>query len=104
MEKCVCLHYGSKNLGSNYLIINQPVINADNSADLGVTRTCDFRYKEHVNQICLKASRMAGMVLKLFSSKDIRFLTQVFVTYVRPLAEYASVIWNPARVGSCVQL
>ena len=78
--------------------------NADSSVDLGVTRTCDFRYNDHVNQTCLKASRMAGMVFKLFSSKDIRFLTQVLITYVRPLTEYASVLWNPADVGSCVQL
>ena len=104
MEKCVCLHYGSKNWRSIYVINDQPVQNADSSADLGVTRTCDFRYNDHVNQICFKARRLAGMVFKLFSSKDIRFLTQVFITYIRPLTEYASVKWNPADVSSCVQL
>ena len=75
MEKCVCLHYGSNNQRSNYVINDQLVQNADSCADLGVTRTCDFRYNDHVNQICLKASRLAEMVFKLFSSKDIRFLT-----------------------------
>ena len=100
MEKCVYLHYGSKNHSSNYVINDQPVQNADSSADLGVIRTCNFRYNDHVKQICLKASRLAGMVFKLFSSKDIHFLTQVFITYVRPLTEYAYVIWNPADVSS----
>ena len=104
IEKCVYLHYGSKNHKSNYVINNQPVQNADSSADLGVIRTCNFRYNDHANQICLKASRLAGMVFKLFSSKDIHFLTQVFISYVRPLTEYACVIWNPADVSSCVQL
>ena len=96
--------YGSINQRSNYVINDQPVQNADSSADLGVTRTCDFRYNDHVKQICHKASRLAGMVLKLFPSKDICFSTQVFITYVRPLTEYASVTWNPADIGSCVQL
>ena len=104
MEKCVCLHYGNKNQRLNYVIKDQPVQNADSSAELGVTRTCDFRNNDHVNKICLTVSHLAGMVFKLFSSKDFRFLTQVFITYVRLLTEYASVIRNPADVGSCVQL
>ena len=62
MEKCVCLYYGSKNQRSNYIINNQLVQNANSSADLGITRTCDFRYNDHVNQICLKSSCLARMV------------------------------------------
>ena len=68
MEKCICLHYGSSDQRSNYVINNQPVQDADSSADLRVTRTCNFRYNDHVNQICLKASRMAVMVFKHISS------------------------------------
>ena len=69
MEKCVCLDYGSKNHRSNHVINDQPLQNADISADLGVTRTCDFRYNDHVNQIFLKASRLAEIVFKLFHPK-----------------------------------
>ena len=36
--------------------------NADSIADLGVIKTCDFRYNDHANQICLKVSRLARII------------------------------------------
>jgi hypothetical protein len=63
--------------------------------DLGVLRTDDFSYAKHIHSICLKANRICGMVLRLFTTKSVEFKMRVFQTYIRPIIEYAAPVWNP---------
>ena len=42
-----------------------------------------------------KASLRAKLILKCFQSPDPKLLTRAFCVFVRPILEYASVIWNP---------
>jgi len=42
-----------------------------------------------------KASLCAKLILKCFPSRDPKLLTKAFCVFVRPILEYASVIWNP---------
>ena len=36
------------------------------------------------------------MIHRCFASRNVELLTRAFVTYVRPLLEYNSVIWSPS--------
>ena len=45
--------------------------------------------------IYIKAHQRASMIHRCFISQNVELLTQAFVTYVRPLLEYSSVIWSP---------
>ena len=42
-----------------------------------------------------KAHRRAKLILRTFISKDVNLLVHAFITYVRPLLEYNTVIWSP---------
>ena len=46
-----------------------------------------------------KANARAKLILKCFLSCDPTFLTKAFTTYVRPLLEYDTVVWNPSCIG-----
>ena len=37
-----------------------------------------------------------GLLFRGFLSRDISFLRAAFVTYIRPLVEYCSVVWSPS--------
>ena len=94
--KCMCIHYGLHNKKRSYSINSTTIKNTDQCAGLGVTRTSNFHYKVHVDALCLKAARLSGMVATL-SMRSSEFLMKLFLMYIRPSLEYASIIWNPQR-------
>ena len=67
--------------------------------NLGLWRTSDFLYTEHIRSIVDKALRCSSMLLRAFSSRQRAFMLKSFVTYVRPIVEYALSLWNPTQVG-----
>jgi hypothetical protein len=44
------------------------------------------------------------MVAKIFASHDRDFLIKLYCAYIRPVVEYASPVWLPEDVASCVLL
>ena len=64
-------------------------------SDLGVTVDTRLKFSTHVSNICVKAHRKDNLILRCFESRNISSLTAAFKTYVRPVLEYCSVVWNP---------
>ena len=58
--------------------------------DLGVLRRKTFCYDKHAQKVALKATKLTGMMMKIFSSRESAFLRQLFVSYIRPTLEYAA--------------
>ena len=82
-EKSMTLHFGKGNIKMQY-VMNCKVIASDNGCiDLGVYRSDTGSYEPHARSVALKASRLAGMVLKIFSTREPDFLKCLFVTNVR---------------------
>jgi len=46
----------------------------------------------------------ASLIHKCFLSKDATTLTKACVIYVRPILEYASIIWSPFHLGEIAKL
>jgi len=63
--------------------------------DLGVSYDDKLRFKPHIDQMVAKASLRANLFLKCFQSRDPKLLTKALCVFLRPILEYASVIWNP---------
>ena len=63
--------------------------------DLGVIIASDLKFSSHVSQTAAKAHARASLILKCFISKDPITLVKAFITYVRPILEYASSMWSP---------
>ena len=64
--------------------------------DLGVLLNSDLSYSKHVDMIRPKAFKLPGLIrrncLRQFSKSSNRLL---YIAFVRPQIEYASVVWNP---------
>ena len=44
-----------------------------------------------------KATQRVGILFRGFLTHDLTFMRKVFITYIRPLLEYNSVVWNPYK-------
>ena len=97
--KCQCLHLGRKNINHVYSLGAAVMSVVNQCTDLGLLRTSDFLYTEHIRSIVDKALRCSGMLLRAFFSRQHAFMLKLFVTYVRPIVEYASSVWNLTQVG-----
>ena len=51
--KCIFLHYGVHNENYNYSVNGEAIKSVDKCADLGVIRTADFKYNQHIASLCL---------------------------------------------------
>ena len=66
--------------------------------DLGVQICSNLSFMSHINAIVVKAHARANLIHKCFISRDATTIVKAFVTYVRPILEYASVTWSPYHV------
>ena len=52
-------------------------------------------FSSHIDANVSKASQRLGLLFRGFISRDLDFLRRAFITYIRPLLEYNSVVWSP---------
>ena len=79
----------------NYCINGIPISTSTTTRDLGVLIDSQLSYNDHITQITSKASQRVGALFRGFLCRDLQFLRRVYITYIRPMLEYCSVIWNP---------
>ena len=63
---------------------------------LGITFTQDGSWSTHIDNICKKTRKIMGMIYRQFyefSSEET--LLNLYRSLVRPLLEYACIIWDP---------
>jgi len=72
--------------------------------DLGVLISNDLQPSVHVNDIVSRAHKRAAAILRAFVTRDSSLLMRAFLTYVRPILEYNSIIWSPCAVGDIVAI
>ena len=98
VNKCCVLSVG-KNVRDVTVRANGCVLPVvESMRDLGVTISRDLSPSVHVNDVVSRAHKRAAAVLRGFVSRDIQLLMRAFITYVRPIVEYNSVIWSPYSV------
>ena len=66
--------------------------------DLGITITSDLHFTSHINTIVSKALQRTSILFRGFLSRDIQLMRRSFITYIRPLIEFNSVVWNPTQI------
>jgi ribonucleases P/MRP protein subunit RPP40 len=97
-QKCSVMSIG-RSVNNNCLKLDSDVVQSVNTVkDLGVQVCSSLTFTLHINKIVAKAHARANLIHKCFLSKDATTLTKAFVTYVRPILEYSSVIWSPHHV------
>lgn len=95
--KSVYCHITKKRstLPFQYCIGNTELGNVESFKYLGVTFTRDLTWSKHIDNICSSAyKKLCFLRHKLkHATKEIK--TVAYKTYVRPILEYASVVWDP---------
>ena len=61
---------------------------------LGLTLSHDGKCHEHIQSISSSASIVLGMIRKLKFSLNRKSLNKIYLSLLRPLFEYASIIWD----------
>ena len=95
VNKCCVMNIGVENC-SPYLTLDNSVLPVvSHTRDLGVIVRNDLSPSTHVDDIVSKAHRRSKLILRTFVSRDVKLLVRAFITYVRPLLEYNTVVWSP---------
>ncbi|MEM7163782.1 MAG: reverse transcriptase family protein, partial [Bacteroidota bacterium] len=104
IQKCFVLHLGFNNPKTTYSIHNMPLSSAETIRDLGIEVSSDLKFAAHITQITNKCIRLVHNVFRSFQYKEREFLIKIFCTFIRPILEYGSEVWNPYHIGEIKQL
>ena len=64
--------------------------------DLGVLVTSDLKWNTHISNVCQRAKRLLGCLYrKVYKQVNSLFLLRLYLAIVRPVLEYASIVWDP---------
>ena len=78
-----------------YIINNHTLHSVRTIRDLGIEVDSRLRYEPHVNIIIHRAAVISRLLRISLVSTDWRILKLAFCTFVRPILEYGSQVWNP---------
>ena len=62
--------------------------------DIGVDIDSFLHFDKHVDRIVAKAYSRIGLLFRGFVSRNLNVFRQAYITYIRPLLEYASNVWS----------
>lgn len=65
---------------------------------LGVHITNSLSWSDHINHVTSKSNRMLGYLKRNFPVAPTFLKKQLYITYIRPLLEYAACVWDPGHV------
>jgi hypothetical protein len=66
--------------------------------DLGVIIDSKLSFESHVSSIVSKARQRVSILFRGFVTCNLYVIRQAFVTYIRPILEYNSIVWNPSFI------
>ena len=98
VNKTNCLVTGNCKHQPNYYVNGQLVCNVSEACDLGVMVESNLKFKMHCNRIAKKAYFILYNMFKTFENHGDTFYLKLYCTYVRPILESASEVWNPKEI------
>ena len=99
VSKCNVMHMGRGNENCSYILdVNNGVTEINKCTeekDLGVIFDQKLSFDAHIQSIIKKANRNLGIIRRAFSFLDKSTFLLLYKALVRPILEYANVIWHP---------
>ena len=99
IAKCMVMHYGHNNKKSPLFIDGQQLNTTESERDLGVIFSNNLKWRNQIITCVGKANQILGMIRKCFVHMDVKLLRSLYVTFVRPLLEFAIPVWSPIQKG-----
>jgi len=72
--------------------------------DLGILIDNKLTMSQHICTVVKKSQTRASLIVKCFHSRHRATLLKAFITYVRPLLEYATPVWTPYSVKDVTKI
>ena len=94
-SKCKVLHIGQHDTNYEYYLGNSKLENTTMEKDLGVIMDGELKFHNHVAQAAKKASGVLAQIRRTMACHNETTITLLYKGIVRPLLEYANVIWHP---------
>ena len=92
------MHLGTLINVHTYLINDITILPANKVLDLGIITDSDLSYSSHISSIISKAHSRTGIIIRSIFLHNISLLRHAYITFVHPIIEYASQVWNPSVV------
>ncbi len=73
---------------------NTPVVFVEDHKHLGLTLSNNGKWHTHINNIINSTSRVLGIMRSLKFKISRQSLNQIYISYMRPILEYASSVWD----------
>ena len=86
----------SNKLFPRLLVCNTPIANVQSHKHIGLWISNNFKRNTHINSLVDKCSRHLGILKTLKYKLNRKALETIFTLYVRPILEYADIIWSGA--------
>jgi len=94
-KKSAVLCLGQTHIDQCYVIKQNNVSLVSEICDLGILIDDKLTMSQHICALVKKARARASLIFKCFHSRHRATLLKAFITYVRPLLEYATPVWSP---------
>ncbi len=94
-DKTKVLSIGNYHIEFEYTLQGSIIERVSHMKDVGVTIQSNLKYTVHCNVIIRRAHFVMRNIFNTFKNQDCMFYLKLFLTYVRPVLEYASQIWSP---------
>ena len=101
-SKCKLLRITNKRnpILGDYVIHDKILESVETAKYLGVMLHKKLTWKPHVNMITKKANQTRGFLQRNLRGCSKEVKSQCYKTYVRPVVEYASTVWDPVGAGN----
>ena len=96
-DKCEVLTVTNKRnpIRHNYTVHGQSLKNVKNSKYLGLSIDGKLTWNSHIDMICKKANAARAFLQRDTKMCPRDMKDKCYTTYVRPIVEYASSVWDP---------
>ena len=71
-----------------------PILFVEHHKHLGLTLSNNGKWYEHINNLTKSASTILGIMRNLKFRLKRDSLNQIYISFLRPILEYASLAWN----------
>ena len=89
------MHYGFNNKDFPRFINSQELKSTESERE-GVIFSNNLKWKNKISSCVSKANQTMGIIRKSFAHLDCKLLRSLYVTFIRPLLEFAVPVWSPA--------
>lgn len=91
----------SRALHPDLVCNNRTIVNVTNHKHLGLFFNSMANWSNHVNFIYEKAYKKINILRMLKYKIDRKSLTTVYTSFIRPILEYASIVWSNCTQAEC---